>query len=104
MKLCQKHWFELCGVIDERGLTPFISATGAEAARRFTVGEFDPLMNAWGAIADNVVRAVGIKILDMKICPICNGNRIAPDTNKWITYAADDVRQRAKELKLVKDN
>lgn len=64
MRFCQAHWDALREKIDEKGLSSLVSESGEEIARRtvreleegeHTIDNYDPLMAAHWAIANNVM-------------------------------------------------
>ncbi len=76
MKFCQRHWAALRKAIDDLGLTPQVSTSGEEAARRLQDGAPDPLMAAHNMILIRCIEYVGPALLvdepgaDTK-CPQC---------------------------------
>lgn len=67
MNICQDHWDRLREAIKARGLGALISDGGERAAQVMaraisevepSVDNFDPLLNAWGAIGSNTMSAI----------------------------------------------
>ncbi len=111
--MCADHWAALRAAISERGLDPFVSKSGKEAAARMVAEltggarreTFDPLMSAHNAIVSNAVEVVGLFILTVDGCPICyiaaeapDGHPAKSDVKNWIRYAADGALEAAKRL------
>ncbi len=118
MRMCVPHWNELKAAISERGLDPFVSNSGEEAAKR-TVAEFetdgarretfDPLMAAYLMIVGNAIDAVGLVLMipspdGNDPCPICyiatntpEGHPLKADIANWIKYAADGALEAMKK-------
>lgn len=115
MKFCRPHWEELKKAVDERGLTPFIASSGAEAVKRMTgeSAKFEPLMYAHNAIVSNAMGVAGLVLMEnnddgSERCPICFlvaacqcGKGADCPFNTWITKAADDALEGAKHHGLV---
>lgn len=112
MRICMDHWQQLRTAIEDRGLTPFVSKNGEEAARRTAnisngsedPQDFDPLIAANMAIISYYISQVGIDGLTQDVCPICTAAAEADGDelpNNWINGAADDVLAVAKDKKLV---
>lgn len=115
MKFCQEHWEALKKAIDERGLTPFVAADGAEAVKRMT-GEspkFEPLLHAHNAILSNTLRIAGLEVMapnedGTERCPLCFligrcdcGRGEECPFRSFITKAADEALEGAKHFGLI---
>jgi hypothetical protein len=121
MKMCQKHWDMLRAAISSRGLDQFIAPDGeaataralqqmknaAEGEKAITIATFDPLMDANYAIWSNALRMGGNYMLgaDEKgehYCPVCEAvTHKSHDEDWWITNAADEQLNKAKELGVI---
>jgi hypothetical protein len=115
MKLCTPHWEELRTAVRDRGLEPFVSRSGEEAARKLANGpprdraSFDPLLRANIAIVEHVVGAAGpVKAAEWSAtdaCPICyfsdHCDVCREHSARWITLATDEQLALAKVLGLV---
>lgn len=81
MKICERHWNELKARLETEGLMPFVSKSGAEAAKRmvkavadgYDKDNFDPLMYCNMEIIEGALEALGpakFQELD-EACPVC---------------------------------
>ena len=110
MKFCGDHWTALRAAIDERGLTRFVSGTGAALTDRLkqdlvqpeqTKETFDPLANATWAIYTNALDAGGLYLMSGDLCPLCEAEAHGIEKGSWITLAADEQVDRARTLGLI---
>jgi hypothetical protein len=116
MKICKQHWQDLRAAIAERGLDRFVSSNGEEAMRKVQLqlqpgeselAKFDPLLNANFAIWNNALSAGGPYMLASKpdgtsYCPLCEvESHTDIKAQEWITHAADEQLQAARNLGLL---
>jgi hypothetical protein len=114
MKICPSHWEALRQAIDQRGLTPLVSADGAELAQRQadelvqgrSAKTYDPLAAAMWAIFNNGIEAGGAYMLGTKsngepYCPLCELEQNSPTpAMDWIEAAAEEQLGEARALGL----
>jgi len=136
MKFCMNHWSKLREAIKVRGLSEFVAIDGKEAATQMmeelkgaakTRKNFDPLMAAHWAIANNAMEVLGKMGQNPLImlaenpehpeweCPICCLNWICAEHDRtctnpeckhqpgvtfehWIDCAADEMAEKLKAL------
>jgi hypothetical protein len=116
MKMCKPHWDQLRSAIDARGLTALVAENNKVATERIKAqldpnspdnAGFDPLMNANFAIWSNALEQGGGYLIfgdenGNPYCPLCESEKHGGYPADWyITHAADDQLQRARELKLI---
>lgn len=120
MNVCQPHWDELRGAIDDRGLSHLVAKDGVAAARNLEAQlqgtdaeeNYDPLMSAYWAIMANSLKCWGLGALaDDFGCPLCALDRHAAECAEegcarntgadWIRFASDGQLQAARDLGLV---
>lgn len=88
VKFCARHWDMLRQALDERGLTPLVATSGAEAAARAqaelagtaTDATYDPLMACHWAIAGRAMAELGLYLLQGDLCPVCEALRVHRET------------------------
>lgn len=106
MKICQQHWDKLRRAIEDRGMTHLVSSSSSQAVVSLanqlkgtdTAADFDPLMNATGAIYATYVADAGLDSMMGDKCPLCEVGGLA---GNWINGACDDQLSRARKLGLV---
>jgi hypothetical protein len=132
VKMCMPHWDKLRAAIDARGMKHLVPENGKvafkqmvnqleaaavsggeEVSKEVTKADFNPLMEAHWAIANNALATAGLSLLmeteDKENCPLCylqdNCRCGEPDCRekfeRWVEHAADDMLAVAKNLGLV---
>lgn len=112
LKFCPDHWQKLRHEVESRGLGKLVAGDAVEASRRATawplaqtIANFEPAIGAQMLILENVVKAVGPRVLQPNpatgepYCPVCElaathkvkclDPACAFDGDSWLGLAAE---------------
>lgn len=106
IKLCDEHQEILVASVVQRGLGHLIADNQAVSSARsqdfqlrgWTKDNFCPVYFAALAIITNSINH-GVNTSEGDVCPICHGD---DERSDWLDFAADDAREHAIVLGLVK--
>lgn len=126
MQVCTKHWARFRELIEERGMTHLVAASGEEALQNQVNDlnaspedkkSFDPLMNANWMVCSQALEMGGLYLMTGPYCPICevvknlSGSPMEGETEpigeerlekQWTVDVIDAVHSFAVELGHIK--